>query len=117
LKLAPGNSIVSVVVLIGRHTRSTPQLPLVTPEADPKKIIRKGKTPQEGIATVVAGDSSKLHDSYLKTPVVASNYPVIPSIGVPKSLNFESFPIYFSPPSLGLEGERFDTTFSLEFIK
>jgi hypothetical protein len=80
--------------------RSTPQLPLATPEADPEKIIRKGKTPQEGTSTVVPGDSGNFLNPSLKTPVVSSNSPVIPSVGVPRSLNFGSFPVDFSPPSL-----------------
>jgi hypothetical protein len=116
LQLALGESTVSVVALKGRHMSSNPQLPLVTPEADPEKIIRKGKTPQEGIVTVVAGDSGKLHDPYLKNPVDASNSLVIPSVGVSRNLNFGSFPVDFSPHSLRLEGEIFDTPVSLEFV-
>jgi hypothetical protein len=100
----------------GRHTRSTPQLPLATPEADPENIIRKGKTSQEGISTVVSGDSGNLHDSSLKTPVVASNSPIIPSVGVSRSLNFGSFPVEFSPSRPHLE-ESFDTPVSPEIVK
>jgi hypothetical protein len=48
LQLAPGDSTVSVVAPKGRHTRSTPQLPLATPEADPERIIKKGNLSQEG---------------------------------------------------------------------
>jgi hypothetical protein len=83
--------------------RSTPQLRLETPKADPKNIIRKGKTPQEGISTVVSSDSGNLHYSSLKTPIVASSSLVIPSVGVSKSLNFGSFPIEFSPSMPRLE--------------
>jgi hypothetical protein len=32
--------------------RSTPQLPLETPEADPEKLIRKGKALREGTSAV-----------------------------------------------------------------
>jgi hypothetical protein len=117
LQLAPGDSTVSVVAPKGRHTRSTPQLPLATPEADPEKIIRKGKTSQEGTSTVVPGDSGNLHNPSLKTPVVASNSPIIPSVGVSRILNFGSFPVDFSPPSLGLEGEIFDTPVSPEVVQ
>jgi hypothetical protein len=116
LQLAPGDSIVSVVAPKSRHTRSTPQLPLATPEADPENIIRKGKTPQEGISTVVSGDSDNLHDSFFKTPVVASNSPIIPSVGVSRSLNFGSFPVEFSPSRPHLE-ESFDTPVSPEIVK
>jgi hypothetical protein len=91
-------------------------LPLTTPEDDPENIIRKGKTPQEEIPAVVSGDSSNLHHSYLKTPVIASDSPIIPSVGVSRSLNFGSFPIEFSPSRPHLE-ERFDTPVSPEIVK
>jgi hypothetical protein len=100
----------------GRHTRSTPQLPLETPEADPEKIIRKGKTPQEGISTIVPGDFGNFHNPPSKTPVVASNSLIIPSAGVSRSLNFGSFPVDFSSPSLGLEGESFETPVSPDIM-
>jgi hypothetical protein len=116
LKLAPSGSIVSVVAPKGRHTSSTPQLPLETPKVDPKNIIRKGKSPQERISAAVSGDSSNLHDSYLKTLVVASNSHVIPSVGFFRSLNFGSFPVEFSPSKPHLE-ELFDTLVSLEIVK
>jgi hypothetical protein len=54
------DSIVLVVASRGRHTRSTPQLPLATPEADPKKIIRKGKALREG-TSVEPGISDNFH--------------------------------------------------------
>jgi hypothetical protein len=101
----------------GRHTRSTPQLPIVTLEADQEKIIRKGKTPHEGIATAVEGDFGKLHNSHLKTLVATSNSPVIPSTGVSRNLNFGRFHVDFSLSSLGLEGERFDTPVSPEVVQ
>jgi hypothetical protein len=53
----------------GRHTRSTPQLPLATPEADPEKIIRKGKALREGDSTVEPGISDDFHDPSLETPI------------------------------------------------
>jgi hypothetical protein len=31
--------------------RYTPHLPMATPEADPEKIIKKGKASQEGFST------------------------------------------------------------------
>jgi hypothetical protein len=96
-QLAPGDSTVSVVAPKGRHTRSTPHLPLETPEADPENIIKKGKTSQEGFSAVVPGDSGNLHDSSFKTPVVVSNSPFIPSVGVSRSLDFEIFPVEYSP--------------------
>ena len=45
----------------GRHTRSTPQLPLATPEADLEKIVRKGKAPREGNSTVEPSISDDFH--------------------------------------------------------
>jgi hypothetical protein len=87
-----------------RHTRSTPQLPLVTPEADPKQIIRKGKASQEGTSTAEPGISNDFHGPSLETPISASHSPVIPSVGVSRSLKFGSVPVEFSPPILGLEG-------------
>jgi hypothetical protein len=77
----------------GRHTRYTPYLPLETPQTDPKNIINKGNTSQEGISTVVPGDFGNLHDSSFKTPVVVSSSPFIPSVGVSISLYFGIFPV------------------------
>jgi len=82
LQLAPGDSTVSVVPPKGRHMRYTPQLPLATPEVEPKNIIKKGNTSQEGLSTAVPGDFCNLHDSSFKTPVVVSNSPFIPYVGV-----------------------------------
>jgi hypothetical protein len=101
----------------GRHTRYTPQLPLETPEVDPENIIKKGKTSQEGISTVVPGDSGDLLYSSFKTPVATSNSPFIPSVGVSRSLYFESFHVGLPPSSLHLEGEIFETHVSPDIIK
>jgi hypothetical protein len=76
--------------------RSTPHLPLETPEADPEKIIKKGKASQEGFSATVPGTSGHLHDSTFKTPVAISNSPLSPSAGVSRSLDFENFPIDYS---------------------
>jgi hypothetical protein len=91
----------------GRHTRSTPQLPLATPEADPEKIIRRRKILQEGTSTAIPGDSGNFHNPPLTTPVVVSHFPITPSVGASRSLNFGSFPAGFPSPSFGVEG--FDT--------
>jgi hypothetical protein len=45
----------------GKHTRSTPQLPLATPKADPEKIIRKGTTLQESSSTIEPSISDDFH--------------------------------------------------------
>jgi hypothetical protein len=117
LHLAPGDSTISVVATKGRHARSTPEIPLETPEVDPEKIIKKGKTSQEGISSVVPGDSGNLHDPSFKTLVDVSNYSFLPSIGVSRSLDFETFPVEFSPLSPHLEEESFETPISPDIVK
>jgi hypothetical protein len=64
------NSIVSVVASRGRHTRSTPQLPLATPEADPEKIIRKGKALREYTSSVEPGISDDFQSPPVRTPIL-----------------------------------------------
>jgi hypothetical protein len=97
--------------------RSTPQIPLATPEADPENIIKKGKTSQEGLSAIVPGDYGNLKDYSFKTPVVVSNSPFIPSVGVSRSLDFEIFPVELPPSSLHLEGEIFETLVSPDIVK
>jgi hypothetical protein len=99
----------------GRHTRSTPQLPLATPEADPEKIIRKGKALHEGTSTVEPGISDDFHYP-IGTPISSFQPSVIPSVGVSRTLNFGSVPVEFSPPGLGLEGETIVTPLSPEVV-
>jgi hypothetical protein len=94
--------------------RSTPQLPLATPEANPEKIIRNGKAPREGASAAIPGDSGNFHNPSLNTPVVVSHFPVTLSSGASRILNFGSFLVFFSPSSLGLE--RFGTHVSPEFV-
>jgi hypothetical protein len=96
--------------------RSHPQLPLTTPGVDLEKIIRKGKTPQEGTLAFELGDSSNFHNLPSETPVTVFVYLVIPSTRVSKTLNFEIFPADFSSPGLFLEGESLDTPISHEFV-
>jgi hypothetical protein len=116
LQLAPGDSIVSVVAPKGRHTRSTPHLPLETPEADPEKIIKKGKASQEGYSTILPGTPGLLHDSTFKTPVAISNSPLLPSAEVSKSLDFENFPVEYSSFSPKLKEENFETLASPDVV-
>jgi hypothetical protein len=97
--------------------RSNPQLPLASPKVEPEKIIKKGNTSQEGLSAVVPGDFGNLHDPSFKTPVALSNSPFLPSTEVSKSLNFESFPVEFSPFSPHLEEENFETPVSLDIVK
>ena len=80
--------------------RSTPQLPLAVPEADPEKIIRKGKALRGGTSSIEPCISDDFHYP-LGTPIFSSHSTVIPSTGVSRTLNFGSVPVEFSPPSLG----------------
>jgi hypothetical protein len=96
--------------------RSTPQLPLRTPEADPENIIRKGKAFGGGSSTTEPGISDNFPSPSVETPFFASHFPVIPSAGVSRTLNFGSVPVEFSPPGLGLEGEILVTPLSPEVV-
>jgi hypothetical protein len=97
--------------------RSTSLLPLATSEADPEEIIIKGKISQKGTSTDVPSFSDNLHNPSLQSPVTVYDSPIIQTIGVSINLSFGSFPTYFSPPILGLEGGSFDTPFSPEVVK
>jgi len=113
---APGNSIVSAMASRGRHMRYTPQLPLGTPEADPKKNVRRRKTLQEGTSAVEPGISDNFHHPPIATPIAISHFPITPFVGVSIILNFGSVPVEFSPPSLRLEGEILVTPPSPEVV-
>jgi hypothetical protein len=69
---------------------------LATPEADPKKIIKKGKTCQESFSVVLSGTSRQFLDSTLNTPVVISSIPPLPSTEVSNNLDFENFLVEYS---------------------
>jgi hypothetical protein len=117
LQLAPGDSIVSALAPKGRHTRSNPQLPLVPPEADPEKIIKKGKASQESFFVVATSASGQLPDSTLNTPVVISSNPSLPSAEVSKNLDFQKFPIEYSSFETDLKEERFEIISSPDIVK
>jgi hypothetical protein len=93
-----------------------PSVSLDTPEADPEKIIRKGKALREGASTVEPGISDSSHCPLLETPISASQFPIRPLVGVSRLLNFGSVPVEFSPPGLGLEGESFVTPISPDVV-
>jgi hypothetical protein len=97
----------------GRHTRSTPQLPLAPPEADLEKIIRKGNSSGGGTSTAKLGSSNDFHD-FIETPTPSSHPVYLPSVGVSRSLNFGSVPAGFSPLDLELVGDTLVTPLSLE---
>jgi hypothetical protein len=92
----------------GRHTRSTPHLPLATPEADPEKIIKKGKASQEVFSTTVSGTTGNFPDSTFQTPVVVSSAPLLPFVETPEKLNLGDFPVEYSSFSPQLKEERFE---------
>jgi hypothetical protein len=104
------------VVSRGRNIRSTPQLPLETPEEGPKKIIGKGNTLQGGTSTTELGISDDFHHPHLETLISTSHFPIIPSAGVSRSLKFGSVPTDLFSPGIGLEGESLVTPISPEFV-
>ena len=75
---------------------STPHLPLATPKAGPKKIIKKGKDSQESFSVVVLGTTGHFLDSTFKTTVVVSSAPLLPSVEIYRNLNLEDFPVEYS---------------------
>jgi hypothetical protein len=100
----------------GRHTRSTPHLPLATPEADPEKIIKKGKSSQEGFLTVVPGTTGHFPDSTFKTLVAISSTPLLPYVEISRNLNLEDFPVEYSSFSPKLKEESFEVISSLDVV-
>jgi len=86
----------------GRHTRSTPKLPLATLEVDLEKLIIKGKTLKEGTSTTELGISNSSHFPLLETPIPASQFPSRPFTEVSRFLNFGSVPLKFPSPGLAL---------------
>jgi hypothetical protein len=80
----------------GRHTRSTPHLPLATLKANPRNIIKKGKCYQEGFSAIVSGTTGNFPNSTLKTPVAVSSAPLLPFVETPKKLNLGDFPVEYS---------------------
>jgi hypothetical protein len=79
LQLAHGESIVSTLAPKGRHMRSNTQLPLVPSEADPEKIIKKGKASHKIFSAATTSASGQLPDSTLDTLVVTSSKISLPS--------------------------------------
>jgi hypothetical protein len=101
----------------GKHTRSTSLLPLATSKSNLEEIIRKGKTAQKVTSTDVPSFSDNLHNPSLPIPITVYDPPIIQTVGVSRNLILWIFPSYLSPPVLGLEGNIFDTPFSLECVK
>jgi hypothetical protein len=108
LQTAPGDSIVSALEPKGRHTRPNPQLPLVPPEADPEKIIKKGKSSQKSFPVAATSASGQLSDSTLDTPVVLLSKIPLSSVEVSKKLDFEDFHVEYSSFETKLKEENID---------
>jgi len=100
----------------GRHKRYNPHLPLETHEVDPEKIIKKGKSSQEGFSAAIPGTYGHFHDSTFNTPVAISNSPLLPSVEVSRNLDFENFHVEYSSFSPKLKEENFETLASPDIV-
>jgi hypothetical protein len=101
------------VAFRGRHTRSHPQLPLATPEADPEAVLRKGKVSEEEAPTTEPGNPPY---PSVGTPFSPPQYLDRPVSGVSRFINFGSVPVEFSSPGLGPEGQNLVTPLSPETV-
>jgi hypothetical protein len=99
----------------GKHTRSTPQLPLAPPKADPEKIIRKENSSEGGTSTAKTGIFGDFHD-FVETPTSSFHHVLLSSVRVSRSLNFGSVPAGFSPLGLKLVGETLVTPLSPKVV-
>jgi hypothetical protein len=101
----------------GRHTRSSPHIPMETPEDYPENILKKGKASQEVFSATIPGTSGHSYDSTFKTPVAIYNPPILPSVEVSRSLDFENFPIEYSSFIPQFKEESFETLVSPDIVK
>ena len=97
--------------------RSNPQLPLVPPEDDPEKIIKKGKASLKRFSVAATSSSGQLPDSTLDTPIILSSKLSLPSIEVSKKLDFEEFLVKYSCFETNLKEEIIDIISSLDIEK
>ena len=86
---------------------------MVPPEADPEKIIKKGKDSKKGFSAATTSASGQLPDSTLDTPVVLSSNISLPSAEVSKKLDFEEFHVEHSSFETELKEENIDIFSSL----
>jgi hypothetical protein len=84
----------SIVAFRGRHTRSHPQLPLATPETDPKGVLEKGKASEGGD---VAAKLGNFPSPFVGTPFSPPQFLSRPLSEVSRFLNFGSVPVEVSP--------------------
>jgi hypothetical protein len=101
------------VAFRGKHTRSHPQLPLATPEADSEAVRRKGKSSTKEVPITETGNTSS---PSVRTPFSPPQFLDRPPSEASRFLNFGSVPAEFSPPGLGLEGEILVTPLSFEVV-
>jgi hypothetical protein len=101
------------VAFRGRHTRSHPQLPLATPEADPEAVLRKGKASEEETSITEPGNPPYSSVGAPFSPPQIFDRPVS---AVSRFLNFGSVPVEFSSPGLAPEGQDFVTPPSFEAV-
>jgi hypothetical protein len=101
------------VAFRGRHTRSHPQLPLATPEADSEAVRRKGKSSAKEVPIAETGNTPS---PSVRTPFSPPQFLDRPPSEASRFLNFGSVPAEFSPPGLGLEGETLVTPLSFEAV-
>jgi hypothetical protein len=97
----------------GRHTRSHPQLPLATLEADSEAVRRKGKSSAKEVPIAETGNTPS---PSVRTPFSPPQFLGRPPSEASRFLNFGSVPAEFSPPGLGLEGETLVTPLSFDVV-
>jgi hypothetical protein len=81
---------------------------LVPPEADPEKIIKKGKASKIGFSAATTSASGQLPDSTLDTPIVLSNNLPLSSTEVSKKIYFEEFLVEYSTFETEVKKENID---------
>ena len=96
--------------------RYTPHLPLATPEADPEKIIKKGKDSQEGFSVVVLSTTSYFLDSTFKTLIVLSSAPLLSSTEISRNSDLEYLPVEYSYFSPKMKEESFEVLASHDVV-
>jgi hypothetical protein len=90
---------------------------LVPPEADPEKIIKKGKASKKGFFVATTSASVQLSNSTLDTLASLSSKIPLSSIEVSKNLYFEEFPIEYSTFETKLKEENIDIFSSADIEK
>jgi len=103
----------------GRHTRLNPQSPLVAPEPDLEKILKKGKVFQGDSSSTSSDTSGNLPGSSFHTLVDVPLFPHFSIAKTPIKSKQGDFPIEYSSfsPELKEESlEKFDVLASPEVV-